>query len=309
MSKASPFKALTITFLAVALLAGCGQRPQYKKVSLVPDGEVGPQPIIANGKLPLRVAIAAVISPRGTVQSYQPLLDYLGEKTSRPVELIQRQTYAEINDLIENGSVDLAFVCTGAYVVGQRDFGMELLVAPQVKGRTVYYSYIIVPADSRAESLDDLRGQVFAFSDPMSNTGYLALTYMLQQRGETPDSFFKKFIFTYSHDNSIKAVAEKLVGGAAVDSLVYHFTVEREPEYGQKTRVIEASPPYGIPPVVVHPALNPDLKAQLRSILLHMHEDKRGQEALREVDIDRFVSIDDSAYDSAREVVDAVGGQ
>ena len=76
---------------------------------------------------------------------------------------------------------------------------------------------------------------------------------------ETPDSFFRKYVFTYSHDNSIKSVAEKLVDGAAVDSLVYDYTVARSPLFSAKTRVIQKSGPYGIPPVVVHPGLNPEL--------------------------------------------------
>lgn len=167
--------------------------------------------------------------------------------------------------MLKTGQADLAFVCTGAYVVGERDFGMELLVVPQ---------YIIAPADSPAKSLSDLRGKVFAFTDPMSNTGHLAALYMLKQMGETPGHFFRKTIFTYSHDKSIKAVAEKLVDGAAVDSLVYRYLLELEPSYKDKVKIIQTSPPYGMPPVVVHPHLNPEIKAQLKEILLNMHKDK-----------------------------------
>lgn len=293
--------------VALLLAGGCGQRPEYKKVSLMPVEAAAPTATPAPESAPLRVAIAAVISPRSTLQSYQPMLDYLGEKTGRLVELVQRRTYAEINDLLRTRQVDLAFVCTGAYVLGQRQFGMELLVAPQVNGETVYYSYIIVPADSPAQSLADLRGQVFAFTDPLSSSGRLAPLYLLWQMGETPEHFFRKTIFTYSHDNSIKAATEKWVDGAAVDSLVYEFTVKREPVYAQKTRIVARSEPYGIPPVVVHPELDADLKQQLRDILLSIDGDQAGREALAELDIDRFVSVDDSLYDSARRVLDTVG--
>ena len=90
-----------------------------------------PTPIQA-GPIPLRVAIAAVISPQGTAESYSGLATYLEQKVGRPVELIQRRTYVEANALIERGEVDLAFVCTSAYVAGHDDFGMELLAAPEV---------------------------------------------------------------------------------------------------------------------------------------------------------------------------------
>jgi phosphonate transport system substrate-binding protein len=249
---------------------------------------------------PLRVAVAAVISPKGNVESYSDLLNYLGRKLNRRVELVQRQTYAEVNDLVKNGSVDVAFVCTSAYVVGQREFGMELLVAPQVNGETVYYSLLIVPADSPARSMADLRGKVFAFTDPMSLTGRIYPTSLVKSLAATPETFFARVFFTYSHDNAIKAVANKVADGANVDSLVYDFLAARDPTIATRTRVIHRSPAFGIPPVVVNPNLSPQLKETLRELLLQVVYASDGQTILRNLMIDRFVLVSDRIYDSAR---------
>lgn len=146
--------------------------------------------------------------PKGTVESYQSLLDYLSAQLHRPVESVQRRTYAEVNDLVESGDVDVAFVCTSAYIAGYDRFGMELLAAPQVNGETVYYSLLIVPVDSPAQTLADLRGKVFAFTDPMSNTGRMYPTFLVNQLGNTPEEFFTRTFFTYSHDDAIRAVAD-----------------------------------------------------------------------------------------------------
>lgn len=255
-----------------------------------------------NGTQPLRVAIAAVISPKGNVESYSELLDYIGRKMHRPVQLVQRQTYAEVNDLIKSGEVDLGFVCTSAYVAGQREFGMELLVAPQVNGETVYYSLLIVPSDSSARSMADLRGKVFAFTDPMSLTGRVYPTALVKALGESPETFFARIFFTYSHDNAIKAVANKVADGANVDSLVYDFFVARDPSIAQRTRVIHRSAAFGIPPVVVNPRLSPQLKESLRHLLLQMHSDFEGQLILQNLMIERFVVVSEHIYDSAREL-------
>jgi phosphonate transport system substrate-binding protein len=259
-------------------------------------------------KLPLRVAIAAVISPQATLEAHGPLLDYLAAKLDRPVQLIQRGTYAEINELVRSGSADLAFVCGGAYVEGQREFGMELLVAPQVRGQTTYYSYIIVPRDSTAQSFADLRGLTFAFTDPLSNSGHLAPQWLLHEIGETPETFFASTLFTYSHDNSIRAVADHLVAAAAVDSLVYDYTIARNPTDSARTRVIARAGPFGIPPVVVHPDLDSVLKSQLRAVLMGMADDPVGRAALDTLMIDRFVAVDDSAYDSIRRMAAVLRG-
>jgi phosphonate transport system substrate-binding protein len=282
------------------LLAGCRAQPAGALIQL---SELEPLPVKEDaGVTPLRVAVAAVISPKGTLESYTPLLEYLGQKLQRPVQLVQRRTYVEINDLLAAGEIDLAFVCTSAYILGKREFGMELLVAPQVQNDTIYHSLLLVAADSPARTMADLRGGVFAFTDPISNTGRKYPTFLVQQLGEQPESFFSRTFFTYSHDDAIRAVASKLADGAGVDSLVYDFAVAREPELARQTRIIHRSPAFGIPPVVVNPEIRPQLRAALQEILLAMDGDPDGRAALAAVGIDRFVIISDAAYDSVREL-------
>jgi phosphonate transport system substrate-binding protein len=233
---------------------------------------------------------------------YEDIFDYIGEKLGRGVEMVQRKTYAEVNFLIREGRIDAAFVCSRPYVEGHRDFGMELLCVPVCFGKTEYCSYFIVHKDSPIQNLEGLRGKVFAFSDPLSNTGKLIPTYILAKMGETPESFFRRYIFTYSHDNSIHSVAEKFVDGAAVDSLIWEYENATEPEWTTQTRIIYRSAPCGIPPLVVSPSIDHELKEKLRSAFLNMHNDPRGREILKRVLIDRFTVIEDSAYDSIRQM-------
>jgi phosphonate transport system substrate-binding protein len=66
--------------------------------------------------------------------------------------------------------------------------------------------------------------------------------------------------------------------------------------------------PFGIPPVVVHPDLDPNLKAQLQRVLLDMAADPSGQAALNTLMIDRFVVVEDSAYASIRQMAAILRG-
>jgi phosphonate transport system substrate-binding protein len=255
------------------------------------------------------MAVGAVISPRGTVESYQPLIQYLSAKLNRPVKLIQRRTYAELNQLIADGDVDFAFVCTSAYVEGHDQFGMELIAAPLVNGKTVYQSVLIVPVNSDARSMADLRGKIFAFTDPMSLTGRMYPTSLVHDLGSEPETFFDRTFFTYSHDDAIRAVAEKMADGAAVDSLVYDYAVRREPELGKQTRVILRSPDFGIPPAVVSPGIRPKVKAELKNLLLNLSQDPNplAQEALAGIGAQGFVVLSDDNYSSVRELLKRVG--
>ncbi|MBI4844096.1 MAG: phosphate/phosphite/phosphonate ABC transporter substrate-binding protein, partial [Nitrospirae bacterium] len=234
-------------FLCIFLLfSGCS-REKATEVSLE---KTTAEPKPAEEKGLLKIAVSGIVSPKKTFIYYKEMFDYISKKAGIPVELIQRDTYAEVNDLIRDDKIAAAFVCSGAYVDGRRDFGMELLAAPLAYGEMYYYSYIIVPKESNAKSLEDLRGKRFAFSDPMSNSGKTAPTYMLARMGEKPETFFSETIFTYSHDKSIEAVALHLVDGAAVDSLIWQYDDDTAPRFTSKTKVIVKSEPFGIPPVV-----------------------------------------------------------
>ncbi len=250
----------------------------------------------------LRIAVAAMISPKETYQSYIDLINMVGHFMDQKVIFIQKKTYSEVNDMLKNKELDLAFVCSGPYVSGKEEFGMELLVVPVCHGKKVYHSYFITSTKNGNDSFESLRGKTFAFTDPLSNTGYLVPIYYLAKRGETEKSFFAKTFFTHGHDNSIKAVAEGLADGAAVDSLIYDYLKSVNPEMTAKTMIIEKSPPYGIPPVVTLSSMAPQTKEKLRNIFLSIHENPQGRKILEQLRIERFERGNDKDYDTVREL-------
>ncbi len=250
----------------------------------------------------LNVAVAAMISPKETFVYYRQLLDYIGEKLGREVQFIQRKTYGEINELLGIGQIDLAFICSGPYVTGKRKYSFELLATPEVQNSHFYQSYLIVNQASQFHSLEDLKGRVFAFTDPDSNTGKLVPTYWLYEMGEQPETFFDKTIYTYSHDNSILAVTKALVDGAAIDGLIWEYYHRKNPIFTSRTRIIKKSEPYGIPPIVASKYLTPELREHIRRLLLAMHKDPAGEKILDELMVDRFTQARDVWYDSIRQM-------
>ena len=295
-------KRFILLFLAL-FLSGCSNTTDVPEAGFVDLNQLQPLPTpVEQGIHPLKIAIAAVVSTQGTAESYAPLIEYLSEKLDRPVERVQRRTYSEVNDLLRSGEVDVAFVCTSSYLIGKDQFGLELLVAPQVDGESTNQAKLIVPIDSTATKIEDLKGKVFAFTDPTSFTGRVYPTYLLHEIGETPEGFFKRTFFTYSHDDAIQAVADGLADGASVDSLVLAFAFKRQPALADQLYVIHASPRFGMPPVVVSPDTRPQLRAELESILLNMHTEPAGLLALQALDYDRFVNVSSEDYISASEI-------
>jgi phosphonate transport system substrate-binding protein len=250
-----------------------------------------------------------MVTPVSAVRYYQQIVDYLADKLETPAEMVHRTTYDEIDRMLEQQLVDVAFICTAPYVDDKDAFGVELLVVPVVDGKTSYQSYIIVHQDSNIAVIGDLAEKTFAFVDPKSNTGRQYPLYLLARHGWEPDHFFNRYFFSYSHNKSVEMVAKKKADAAAVDSMVYAYMLAEGSPYAKQVRIIHQSPEFGIPPVVVPPGLPAFMKNKIREILLAMHLDPEGKKILSAMRIDRFVVVPDSNYDLVREMRDFLKGR
>jgi phosphonate transport system substrate-binding protein len=296
----------TAVLLLLLLFSACTAGEQAVEVNFSDVVEMRGQ----QGGEQVVIGVANILSPAETVTYYEDLFEYLSEKLGREVRLVQRNTYTQMNELLRLGRVDVAFVCSRAYISGARQFGLQLLAVPVVYDEgPVYYSYIIVNRDSGINSFAELRGRSFAFSDPLSNSGELYPRYLLAEMNETPDTFFSHYFYTYSHDKSIEAVASGIVDGAAVDSLIWDYKNVTEPWITSRTRIIQVSPPFGIPPVVASPYSDKELVAKIKEVLLRMHEDAEGRRILEKLHIKRFIPPENVSYASIEEMVYVVEGK
>jgi len=278
-----------VLILTGVYLSGCSSSP----TKIVHLNNIDSQVIVKDkmpDPVPLRVAVSSILSPKETMTVYQPLIDYLEVKLGYPVILLQRKSYREVNDLLQVGAADVAFVCSGGYAAGNESFSMELLAIPTVNNESVYQSYIITDQKTKGDSILDLRGRSFAFTDPMSFSGRIAPVYMLESQGIDSATFFGRTFYTYSHDNAIRAVAEGIADAAAVDSIVFDHTIKSDPNLATKIKIIDKSIRVGIPPVVVNPFLDAALKQRVQTLLLTMNEDEKGQKALQALAYDKFIS-------------------
>lgn len=231
---------------------------------------------------------------------------WLEDKLGRTVEFVQRGNYRDVVDLVRSRKLSCAWVCGYPYVRFRQE--LSLLATPLWKGTPFYHSYIIAGAqDSKVQSLADLRGRVFAFSDPDSNSGCLYPRYVLAMRGETPSRFFAQTFFTWSHRNVVEAVATGLAAGGAVDDYVWETLAEIDPALTRRTRVIERSGPFGHPPFVVHRDHDPVERDLLRGVLTQMAANDPGASLLHRLRLDGFTLPDPKWYDGIERMAERVG--
>jgi phosphonate transport system substrate-binding protein len=230
---------------------------------------------------------------------------YLEAKLGGPVELVSRRTYQEITALLVSGQVNAAWICGYPFVQFREQ--LELVATPSWQGAPLYRSYLIT-ATGRNVGWEGLRGDIHAFSDPDSNSGFLVTAALLAESRLRPDQFFSHHFFTYGHRNVIRAVASGLAQSGSVDGYVWDVMRQNEPEMVGRTEIVRQSELLGFPPIATARALGSDKTiASLRTALLSMQHDPAGQRVLDMLRLDGFVATDASHFDTIAAKAAAVG--
>lgn len=257
-------------------------------------------------RAPLKVGLTKVFldDQMGFVRAWRR---YVEAGLKRPVDFVQRQTYREVVDPLREGRLEFAWICGYPYVRHRNQ--LRLVAVPLFEGEPLYRSYLIVPAsDSASRRLDDLRGKVFAFSDPDSNSGHLYTRYELHRRNTTPGAFFARTFFTLAHRKVVEAVAVSVAQGGAVDGYVWETLARLYPELTGRTRVVEKSPQFGHPPFVASAATPAAMVDAMQAVLLGMGDNAEGAGLLRQLNLDGFVRGEPMLFDSIAAMMRAVHG-
>ncbi|MED5617730.1 substrate-binding domain-containing protein [Ideonella sp. BN130291] len=227
---------------------------------------------------------------------------YLSGAVGVPVRFVQRRAYRDIMGLLLSQEVDAAWICGYPWVVNQSH--LRGLSIPIYEDPPWYRSYLIVPAsDTTTRHVRDLRGRVYAFSDPDSNSGHLVPRTTLIRDGLHPDRHFSRSFFTWGHRNVVNAVAEGLADGGSVDGYVWDTLKLIVPSLVQQTRVAWRSDRYGFPPVVVRSGLSAEGERQLRQALFGMSGNEAGRELLGQLNLSGFGPFQPRAFDGIAELV------
>ena len=198
---------------------------------------------------------------------------------------------------------DVSFMCAPSFF-WMRELQpppMELLGVLPVfddernQGKPVYFCDVVVRNDSPIQIFSDLQGGSWAYNDARSLSGYYSLLDKLAESA-LDESFFDNVFCSGSHLNSIEAILRGEADAAAIDSNVLRSRLREMPDLQERLRVIESWGPYPIQPVVVRSALDPALKARLRTAFLATEDDQQTRQILAQFGLSRFVAVDQEDY-------------
>jgi phosphonate transport system substrate-binding protein len=186
---------------------------------------------------------------------------------------------------------------------------VELVAAPVLQGeryqdRPIYFSDVIVRADSPLGSFADLRGRSWSYNDRDSHSGYNVTRHHLVQMRETR-GFFSRVVEAGSHQRSVQLVADGEVDASAIDSQVLAIELRDHPESASQLKIIDTLGPSTIQPVVAARHVPQEVRTSVQWVLFAMGDDPAARPSLDRGFVERFVGVTDSTYDDIRAMLAA----
>jgi phosphonate transport system substrate-binding protein len=229
---------------------------------------------------------------------YKFITRFVSERLGLPAELQIGLSYAQLYN-----EVDVGFVC-GLPLTQHGEPPVDPLAAPVLEGgryggRPIYFSDVVVRHDSPYRSFAELRGRSWCYNEPQSQSGYGITRYHLVELGET-GGFFGDVVEAGWHERSLRLVCSGEVDATAIDSQVLAMALRDQPELAANLRILDSLGPSTIQPIVVSRRLCPNLRADLRAVLVEMHQHHLARKPLAHGFVERFVPVCDSDYDDIR---------
>ena len=252
------------------------------------------------------IRVGTFLAPN-MLRVYQGVTEALGEGLGTSAELVVETDYENCRNDVN----DICFVCSLPYVHFERlgispgvPVAAPVLQGDRYGGKPIYFSDVIVHADSGLTSFADLRGRSWAYNETLSQSGYGITRHHLVTLGET-SGYFGQVVEAGFHEVAINLVAGGTVDATAIDSQVLAIAMRDDPDLAQSIRVVASLGPSTIQPVAVSRRFDEPFHERVREVLLGLHLVDGFRPILDHGLIDHFAAVGPDDYDDIRSMLDA----
>jgi phosphonate transport system substrate-binding protein len=164
-------------------------------------------------------AFGIVMSDASRRVLFQRVCEHLGRRLGGVVYPQLARTYVELEDLVMNGSVEIAW--TPPLVAADLVERKAALVAVVSKrdNAAQYRAVVFVRRNSGILTVRDLQGASVAWVEPTSASGYIVPRAWLRDNGSPPDELFGQQFIVGSHGAVARAVLNGEVNAGATFAL------------------------------------------------------------------------------------------
>ncbi|MDH3442359.1 MAG: phosphate/phosphite/phosphonate ABC transporter substrate-binding protein [Deltaproteobacteria bacterium] len=287
---------LSMLALVLFMISGCGKSSSSSKV--------------------LRVGFVPAEDAQQVMQNAQPLVEIMQKRLGMEVQPFVATDYTGVVEALRVGKLDIAFLTPASYVLAKNEANVRVALKSERNGSPFYFSAIITRADSGIERLEDLRGKIFAFGDPLSTSANVFPRKLFHENGIDPVRDFKQILYSGGHDATVLAVLNGKVDAGATfanstdgDDTAWARYL-KNPEDIKVIRAIAYSEAIPADNLVFGGNLDEQLGKQIEKIFIDLSHDPQSKKMLRDLyQIDGFVPATDKDYDSVRQAFAIAGIQ
>lgn len=273
--------------VAVLALAGCG-----------------PKAATGAAQDTITFSILNTESAQNMETYWTPILVDMEKQTGLKVKPFFSSSYSALIEAMRFKQTDVGWFSNQSGLEAVRRANGEVFARTfDPSGKDGYRSVIIVPADSKIRTLDDLLkcdGTLnFGMGDKKSTSGTLApMTYVFIPAGKKPETCFKT-VLSASHQANLFAVANGRLDAATNNSTALSLNNDRGEGQAARVRVIWQSDLLPEDPIVWRKDLDPVVKEKVRQFFLTYGQgtgpDAERQRAnVQRLSIGGFLPADDS---------------
>jgi phosphonate transport system substrate-binding protein len=255
----------------------------------------------------LKVSAIPDESPTELLRKFQPLGAYLEKKTGLKVDWTPVNDYPAVVEGLAAKRIDLAWLGGFTFVQARIRTGDAIPIAQRVEDEK-FISYYIVPKDSKAQSLQDLKGKTFAFGSPASTSGHLMPRFFLLKAGLNPDKDFSRLAFSGAHDATVAFVASGRAEAGALNASVFDKLIEKGDANAKAVRILQTTPPYYDYNWTVRGSLDAGLVKKLTAAFLDLDPKNPEHKAILDLQrATRFVATKPENYKGIEEAARSAG--
>jgi len=294
VSQALPVALAVVLFSG--LLCGCGSRSQTSSS----DGDLA---------TPIKIGIIPYEAPTALQKQWTPFAGYVKSVSGRSADLFFAQDYAGVGQALMSDQIDAAYFNPLSYVlfVDQTKNTPEHLVPlamPKMFGSLYYYGVIFTRTNSGINTIADLKGKKFAFTEVTSTSGHLYPQVYLEEHGIDPK---KDFAQTYFSGDT--AVVPTVLNGSADAGAVFSQGLDlfTTPAQRKQLKVLATVGPIANGMFVVRGNASPSTMAALKKVFQQINSTPPGQAVLKQMQVDQWSPPDDSVFDPVRSAAKSLG--
>lgn len=197
----------------------------------------------------------------------------------------------EMISYLRHGDVDLVAESVLSSILYSEEAGAEILLREWRNGVPEYHSIFFAREDSGIKRLADLRGKKVAFEDRGSTSAFLWPLATLKREDlepvelssprEEPPSDGVGYAFAMSEENIVAWVALDLADAGALSNQDWDDTDSAPEALKEGLKIVHTSKAIIRALVLTRKGLRPEVKAQVKEILLNMHNEPDGVDVLR----------------------------